>query len=148
HGLTPQQWANQNAEAFRAVFEKLEMTNDDFVRTSSERHKAKVTEYVAALLKSGDVYEGEYEGWYDAGQEEYVPENKAKETDYKSPVNGKPLVRKKEKNYFFRLEKYRQQVLDLIAAHPTFVQPDARRNEIVNRIKEAQDVPISRTGSG
>ncbi len=148
HGLTPQQWADRNAAAFREVFEKLEMTNDDFVRTSEDRHKKKVTEYVSALLKSGDVYQGEYEGWYDAGQEEYVPENKAKTGDYKSEVNGKPLVRKSEKNYFFKLKDYRQQVLDHIAANPTFVQPDARRNEIVNRIKEADDVPISRSGTG
>jgi len=147
HGKTPQQWADENAAAFREVFARLEMTHDDFVRTSEDRHKRKVTEYVAALLRSGDVYEGEYEGWYDAGQEEYVPENKAAETDYKSPVNGKPLVKKKEKNYFFKLKDYRQAVLDHIAANPTFVQPDARRNEIVNRIKEAEDVPISRSGT-
>lgn len=146
-GLSPQQWADQNAAAFRDVFQKLRMTHDDFVRTSEDRHKRKVTEYVAALLKSGDVYPGDYEGWYDAGQEEYVPENKAKESDYKSPVNGKPLIRKKEKNYFFRLSAYRQAILDHIAANPTFVQPDARRNEIVNRIREAEDVPISRTGT-
>jgi len=147
HGKTPQQWADENAAAFREVFARLEMTHDDFVRTSEDRHKRKVTEYVAALLRSGDVYEGEYEGWYDAGQEEYVPENKAAETGYKSPVNGKPLVKKKEKNYFFKLKDYRQAVLDHIAANPTFVQPDARRNEIVNRIKEAEDVPISRSGT-
>ncbi|MEM7627020.1 MAG: methionine--tRNA ligase [Planctomycetota bacterium] len=121
--------------------------NDDFVRTSSEQHKTKVTEYFTALLASGDVYAGEYEGWYDAGQEEYVPENKAKESDYKSPVNGKPLVRKSEKNYFFKLSAYREQLLAHFEAHPHFVQPDARRNEIINRIKEAQDIPISRTGS-
>ena len=147
HAMSPQQWADQNAAAFRETFETLEMTHDDFVRTSSEHHKAKVTEYVAALMKSGDVYQGEYEGWYDAGQEEYVPENKAKETDYKSPVNGKPLVKKVEKNYFFRLSAYREAVLDHIEKNPTFVQPDARRNEIVNRIKEAEDVPISRSGA-
>ncbi|MFN3167031.1 MAG: methionine--tRNA ligase [Phycisphaeraceae bacterium] len=152
HGLSAQQWADQNAAAFRETFKKLEMTHDDFVRTSSDRHKQKVTEYVAALLKSGDVYEGEYEGWYDAGQEEYVPENKAKESDYKSPVNGKPLVKKTEKNYFFKLEKYREDLLAFYAerdkAGKGYVQPEARKNEIVNRIKEANDIPISRTGSG
>ena len=146
-GVTPQQWADENAAEFRGTFDKLELTYDDFVRTSSEHHKQKVTEYVAALLASGDVYEGEYEGWYDAGQEEYVPENKAKESDYKSPVNGKPLIRKKEKNYFFALSKYQDAVLDHIDKHPTFVQPDARRNEVVNRIKDAEDVPISRSGT-
>lgn len=152
HGLSPQQWADQNAAAFRGTFEKLEMTNDDFVRTSSERHKAKVTEYVAALIASGDVYAGEYTGWYDAGQEEYVPENKAKQQDYKSDVNGKPLVKKAEKNYFFKLEKYREPLLAFYEqrdkAGRGYVQPEARKNEIVNRIKEANDIPISRSGSG
>ncbi|MEM9346496.1 MAG: methionine--tRNA ligase [Planctomycetota bacterium] len=152
NGLSPQAWADQNAAAFRETFEKLEMTNNDFVRTSSDRHKQKVTEYVAALLKSGDVYEGEYVGWYDAGQEEYVPENKAKETGYKSPVNGKPLVKKTEKNYFFRLGNYRDELLAFYSkrdeASKGYVQPEARKNEIVNRIKEANDIPISRTGSG
>ncbi|MEO0477292.1 MAG: class I tRNA ligase family protein, partial [Planctomycetota bacterium] len=152
NNLSPQEWADQNAAAFRGTFEKLEMTNDDFVRTSSDRHKQKVTEYVTALLKSGDVYEGEYVGWYDAGQEEYVPENKAKENDYKSEVTGKPLVKKSEKNYFFRLGNYRDELLAFYAkrdeASKSYVQPEARKNEIVNRIKEAQDVPVSRTGSG
>ncbi|MEM9752407.1 MAG: methionine--tRNA ligase [Planctomycetota bacterium] len=148
HGLTPQQWADQNAAAFRETFDKLDLQYDDFVRTSSDQHKAKVTEYVAALLKSGDVYAGEYSGWYDAGQEEYVPETKAAAQDFKSDVNGKPLVKKTEKNYFFKLSAYRDQLLEHFDKHPDFVQPDARRNEIVNRIKEAQDVPISRTGSG
>lgn len=147
-GLTPQQWADQNAAAFRDVFERLQMTHNDFVRTSEDRHKDKVTQYVAALLKSGDVYPGQYEGWYDAGQEEYVPDNKAKEFDYQSPVNGKPLIRKTEKNYFFRLSAYVPSLLDHFEKQPSFVQPDARRNEILNRIREAQDVPISRTGSG
>ncbi|MEM1107771.1 MAG: methionine--tRNA ligase [Planctomycetota bacterium] len=148
HGKTPQEWADINADQFRGTFEKLEMTNDDFVRTSSDHHKAKVTEYVKALIDSDDIYEGEYVGWYDAGQEEYVPENKAKELDYKSEVNGKPLVKKSEKNYFFRLSKYVPALLEHFEANPEFVQPTARKNEIINRIKEAKDVPISRTGSG
>src|SRR5690606_5030014 len=104
-----------------------------------------------------DVYPGQYEGWYDAGQEEYVPENKAKEYDYKSPVNGKPLIKKTEKNYFFKLSAYKDEVLKYLAgderprnqdgSYVFDVQPDARRNEIVNRIKDALDIPISRTGS-
>ena len=148
HGLTPQQWADQNADAFCQVFRGLEMTNDDFVRTSSDQHKKKVTEYVAALMESGDVYPGQYEGWYDAGQEEYVPENKAKANDYKSEVNGKPLVKKSETNYFFKLENYRDAVIEAIRSGRFDVQPEARKNEILNRLAEANDVPISRTGAG
>lgn len=148
-GLTPQQWADQNAAAFQETFQKLGISNDDFIRTSQDRHKTKVQQYVGELLKSGDVYLGEYEGWYDAGQEEYLPENKAKEYEFKSPINGKPLVRKKEKNYFFRLSKYAEPLLKKMEAEPKFVQPDARRNEVMNRIREGlNDVPISRTGAG
>ena len=100
-------------------------------------------------FESGDVYLGEYEGWYDAGQEEYVPENKATESDYKSPINGKPLVRKREKNYFFRLSSYGDALLEHIADHPEAVEPAARRNEVVGRIRDGlNDVPISRAGGG
>ena len=147
-GITPLQWADQNAAAFRDTFAKLGITNTDFVRTSEDRHKGKVTQYVTALLASGDVYAGEYEGWYDAGQEEYVTDAKAAEYDYKSPINGKPLVRKREKNYFFRLEKYRDAVAAAIRDDTLKVRPEARRNEVLNRLADARDVPISRTGSG
>lgn len=147
-GLTAQQWADQNAAAFQETFQKLGISNDDFIRTSQPRHKVKVQQYVRELLQSGDVYLGEYEGWYDTGQEEYVTENKAKEYDYKSPITGKPLVRRKEKNYFFRLSKYGDALLKLMAERPGFVQPEIRRNEVVQRIREGlNDVPISRTGS-
>ncbi len=148
HKLTPQQWAGQNAQAFQDTFAKLGISNDDFIRTTQERHKSKVQQYVGELLKTGDVYLGEYEGWYDAGQEEYLPENKAKESAYKSPINGKPLVRKREKNYFFRLSRYGDALLKTMETQPAFVQPAERRNEVMNRIREGlNDVPISRTGS-
>ncbi|MBI1337974.1 MAG: methionine--tRNA ligase [Phycisphaera sp.] len=147
-GLTPQQWADQNAQVFKETFKRLGISNNDFVRTSEDRHKNKVREYVAALVASGDVYPGQYEGWYDAGQEEYVTDAKAQEYQYKSPINGKPLVRKQETNYFFRLEKYRDAVIEAIQSERFTVQPEARKNEIVNRLAEARDVPISRSGTG
>ncbi len=160
-GLTPQQWADRNAAVFEETFRKLGITHNDFVRTSQDRHKTRVQEYLAALLKTGDVYEGTYEGWYDAGQEEYVTDSKAEEYGFKSPINGKPLVRKGEKNYFFRLESYRDDLLRLLDdEHPqgrlkredgSFlfdVQPTARKNEIISRIREMNDVPISRSGAG
>lgn len=151
--LTPQQWADQNADEFRETFRRLRLTNDDFIRTSEPRHVNRVQKYVQALLDTGDVYLGDYEGWYDAGQEEYIPESKAKQLEYKSPFNGKPLVRKTEKNYFFKLSAWRNELLALLEKGEavngcTFdVQPQARRNEIIQRIKDAEDVPISRTGS-
>ena len=145
-GLTAQQWADRNAKEFEDTFARLGMTCDDFIRTSQPRHVERVQRYVAELMDAGDVYLGQYEGWYDAGQEEYVPENKAKEWDYKSPFNGKPLVRKQEENYFFRLSAYEQPLLDLLASGEVFdVQPTARKNEVAARIREGlNDVPISR----
>lgn len=151
-GLTPQQWADQNAAEFRDTFVRLGITNNDFVRTTSARHKTLVEQYISALLTTGDVYAGQYEGWYDTGQEEYVPDSKAEEYGLVSPINGKPLVRKAERNYFFRLSAYREPLLRLLerddaAADGGFsVEPAARRNEIIARIREMDDVPISRSG--
>lgn len=149
HGVTAQQWADKNAQEFQDTFAKLGIRNDDFIRTSQDRHKQKVQQYVSELLQTGDVYLGEYEGWYDEGQEEYLPENKAKEYEFKSPFNGKPLVRKREKNYFFRLSQYADALLREMEQRPEFVRPDVRRNEVISRIREGlNDVPISRTGAG
>jgi methionyl-tRNA synthetase len=150
NGVTPIQWADRNAKAFEDTFTRLGMTHNDFIRTTQDRHKQRVQQYVKQLLDCGDVYLGEYEGWYDAGQEEYVPENRAKEYDFKSPINGKPLVRKAEKNYFFRLSAYADALLQLLGSGEVFdVKPTARKNEVIARIREGlNDVPISRTGSG
>lgn len=148
-GMTPQQWADTNAAVFEETFRKLGIANDDFIRTSQDRHKQKVLAYIEQLRQSGDVYEGEYEGWYDASQEEYVPENKAKDNDFKSPITGRPLVRKTEKNFFFALSRYQDRLLELLNSRPDFVQPDSRRNEVLGRLREGlHDVPISRTGTG
>ncbi|MEX2216599.1 MAG: methionine--tRNA ligase [Phycisphaeraceae bacterium] len=154
HGVSAQEWADKNAAAFENTFKRLGFTNNDFIRTSQTRHKELVRKYVKALLDSGDVYLGDYEGWYDAGQEEYVPENKAKENEYKSAISGRPLIRRKEKNYFFRLSSYREALLTLLEKGEavdgcTFeVQPSARKNEIIERIRTAEDIPISRDVAG
>ncbi len=150
NGVSPQEWADRNAKAFQDTFTRLGMSHDDFIRTTQDRHKDKVQDYFKQLLDCGDVYLGEYEGWYDAGQEEYIPENKAKEFGYKSPVNDQPLVRKAEKNYFFKLSAYGDSLLQLLGSGEVFdVRPTARKNEVVARIREGlNDVPISRTGSG
>lgn len=146
HGVTPQEWADRNAAAFEETFKRLDIRCSDFIRTTEARHKERVLRYVEQLLHTGDVYPGVYEGWYDAGQEEYVTDVKAKESGYKSPINGKPLVRKSETNYFFALSRYAEPLLALMEKHPTFVQPDARRNEVVSRIQSGlNDVPMSRT---
>ncbi len=148
-GLETREWADRNAAAFRDAFAAFGIENDDFIRTSEPRHIRFVEEVIAALEATGDVYLGQYEGWYDASQEEYVPEARAKEHDFCSPVTAKPLVRRTENNYFFKLSGYADAMLTHLETHPGFVQPAARRNEVEARIREGlDDVPISRTGGG
>jgi len=143
-GLTTMQWADQNSAAFQQVFRELNFTFDDFIRTTQERHKSKVAEYLAALVKTGDVAEGEYEGWYDVNAEAYVTETKAKETNYLAE-NGKPLVRRKERNFYFKLSKYQAWLEESITRGTLRIEPEARRNEVLGRLREGlQDVPITR----
>ena len=109
-GITPQALADENSAEFRKVMGLFGLTNDDFIRTTEPRHESQVKLFVERLLKTGDIYLGEFVGWYDEGQEEYVTETRAKELDYKSPISGKPLVRATEKNYYFRLSAYQQKL--------------------------------------
>jgi methionyl-tRNA synthetase len=147
--LAPLAWADRNAEIFLSVFGRYGISNDDFIRTTQTRHTERVQRWVGQLLETGDVYLGEYEGWYDAGEEEYVPDARAEEHGYKSPISGRDLVRKKEKNYFFKLSAWAGELLALLEERPTLVRPDARRNEVIGRIREGlNDVPLSRTGTG
>ena len=145
HGMTPIEWADRNAAAFQEAFRACDYTHDDFVRTTQDRHKTKVIEYINALLASGDIYLGEYTGWWDASQEEYLTETMAKESGFNSPVTGKPLVKRSEKNYFFRLSKYQARLKAHIDANPSFILPEARRNEVLGRLRDGlEDIPVSR----
>ncbi len=145
HGMTAIQWADRNAAEFAKAFTFINASNDDFIRTTQDRHKTRVIEYVSAMIKSGAIYPGTYEGWYDENQEEYLTETVAKDQDYKSSVTGKPLVRRSEKCYFFKLSAYQSRLEKHFADNPTFVQPDARRNEVLGRLRDGlNDVPISR----
>ncbi len=145
-GISPQQLADENAAEFQRVFTTLGLSNDDFIRTTQPRHVRQVGSFVKRLLETKAVYLGEFEGWYDEGQEEYYPESKARDLDYISPVNRKPLVRAKENNYYFRLSAYQKKLEDLYADEPGFVRPEARRNEMLAVLREGlQDVPVSRT---
>jgi methionyl-tRNA synthetase len=144
-GITPADLAYRNAEIFRSLWRELNVTNDDFIRTSEPRHKTAVQEIVRRLVESGDIYLGGYEGWYDEGQEEFVTENEAKKAEYKSVISGRPLVRYKEPSYFFKLSKWAPQVQAHIEANPQFIQPESRRNEVLSKLKMGvEDLSISR----
>lgn len=147
-GLSPQEWADRNAQAFRDAFTVLRCTHDDFIRTTEGRHKDKVPEYIRRLMDAGHVSKGDYTGWYDPSQEEYVTETTARENEFKSPVSGKPLVKRTEQNYFFRLSEFSDRLREHIEKHPEFILPEARRNEVLGRIRTGlQDVPVSRAAS-
>jgi methionine--tRNA ligase len=145
-GVTPQTLADTNAAEFRQIMESLALEFDDFIRTTEPRHCRQVETFVKTLQDAGAVYLGDFEGWYDEGQEEYYTETKAREHDYKSPISGKALVRATEQNYYFRLSAFQERLEKLYAERPDFVRPVARRNEMLGRLREGlQDVPMSRT---
>ena len=144
-GLTPMAWATRNADRFKAAFALMNFSNDDFVRTTEQRHTSRASAYIQRLVDSGDIELGDYEGWYDPSQEEYVTETVAKEHDFKSPVTGRPLDKRIEQNYFFRLDKYEAWLADEIASDRIRVLPEARKNEVLGRIRQGlQRVPVSR----
>ncbi len=145
-GTEPRVLADQMSAVFRSTFERYHVTNDDFIRTTEPRHARAVQEIIRRMLASDDIYLGEYEGWYDEGQEEFVTETDAKARDYKSAISGRPLVRYTEKTFFFRLTKYAPKVLEHINANPQFIQPESRRNEVVSKLSAGvNDLSISRT---
>ena len=145
-GIEPQALADENAAIFQEVMGLFNLSNDDFIRTTQPRHEEQVRTFVQRLHEQGDIYLGEFEGWYDEGQEEYHTETKAKELDYKSPISKKPLVRATETNYYFKLSAYQERLEKFFADNPDFVRPEARRNEILGRLREGLlDVPVTRT---
>jgi methionyl-tRNA synthetase len=145
-GVNPLQYCDEMEQVFRRTWAKLDLSFDDFIRTTEPRHRAGVTELAKRIYDAGDIYEGVYEGWYCVSCEEFKQE--------KDLVNGAcPLHATlkpewiREKNYFFRLSKYQQPLLDHFAAHPEFMLPDIRRNEILRLIEGGLiDVSVSRAG--
>ena len=144
-GTTPRQLADDVVVHFQDLWRDLNVSNDDFIRTTQDRHERRVQALVQTLVDRDEIYLGKYEGLYDEGQEEYVTESAARENDYKSPITGKPLVRYSEENWFFRLSKWVPTLIEYIEANPDFVQPTARRNEVLSKLKQGvEDLCISR----
>ena len=144
-GIDPAVLTDKIVMVFQNLWKELRITNDQFIRTTSVRHKEGVRKIVEQLVAKGDIYPGEYAGWYDEGQEEFVTETEAKANQYKSAVSGRPLVRYAEKSYFFRLSRYADRVRKHIEENPDFVQPQSRRNEVLSKLAAGvDDLSISR----
>ena len=145
-GLDPLAYCDRMEEIFQKTWRSLDLSYDDFIRTTQPRHKAAVTEMVQRIYDAGDIYEGVYEGWYCVGCEAFKPE--------KELVNGRcpehPQTEPqwiKEKNYFFRLSKYQKPLLEHFQTHPDFSEPDTRRNEQLRLLESGlDDISISRAG--
>ena len=144
-GVEPLAFCDGMEKTFRDVWARLDISFDDYIRTTEARHRTSVTTLVSRLADAGDVYEGFFEGWYCVSCEAFKTEKDLE--DGNCPVHRKPPQWIKEKNHFFRLSKYRQRLLDHYAAHPEFLEPEIRRNEMLRLLESGlDDISMSRTG--
>ncbi len=142
-GVTPQEHVDVYHLRFKELWEQLGVRYDHFVRTTDAQHKRFVAESMQELFARGEIYERKYEGWYSVGEERFFSDDEL--VDGKDPVSGNPVEWITERNYFFRMGKYKKQLLDHIERHPNFIQPDFRRNEVLGFLRnELQDLCISR----
>ncbi|MGH6924089.1 MAG: methionine--tRNA ligase [Propylenella sp.] len=146
-GLTIRDFAERNSARFRDMAKALNCSNDDFIRTSEERHHRASQELWRRMAASGDIYKGRYSGWYSVRDEAYYAE---KETELRDGVRygpqGTPVEWVEEESYFFRLSAYQDRLLALYEANPNFIGPRERRNEVVSFVKAGlNDLSISRT---
>ena len=143
-GLAPQEYVDRMAGTIQDVWRKLDISNDDFIRTTSERHVRTCQDLFRRVRENGDIYKGTYEGWYCVSCEAFRTAEEL--VDGCCPVHTTQRVEwLHEENYFFRLSRYQDRLLQHIEAHPEFIEPEIRRNEIVNFIKSGlQDFSVSR----
>ena len=144
-GLSPQAYCDKMAPIFIKLWKRLNISNDIFMRTTSDMHKRGAEKFLTALYDSGDVYKGSYEGHYCRPCERFVPEKEL--TDEKiCPIHKLPLEWLEEENYFFRLSKYQDRLLAHFHENPDFVYPAARRNELLSVLDSGlEDISISRS---
>lgn len=144
-GITPQQLCDEVVQNFQRLWKTLNISNDDFIRTTEPRHEKVVQEVFRRLIEQGDIYKGEYEGWYCVPCETYVPEAQIGEGNT-CPDCKRPLTKMTEETYFFKLSKYAEPLLKYYEEKPDAIMPKSRYNEIVSFIKSGlRDQSVSRT---
>ncbi len=144
-GVTPIEYTNKIVGMFQELWKELNITNDDFIRTTEERHYKVVQMLFQRAYDKGDIYKGKYEGWYCVPCESFWPENKLDE-NHICPDCGRPLQRVSEEAYFFKMSKYADQWMKYVEEHPDFIQPASRRNEMIQFVKSGlEDLCVSRT---
>ena len=144
-GKEPQAYVDEIADAAKKLWEMMDITNDDFIRTTEKRHEEMVEKIFAKFMENGDIYKGHYEGLYCTPCESYYTETQL--VDGKCPDCGREVKVVKEESYFFNMKKYADRLVEYYNANPEFILPESRKNEMVNNfIKPGlEDLSVSRT---
>ena len=149
-GITVRELADRNSDVFKRMAQVLNASNDDFIRTSEERHHRASQAIWEGMVAAGDIYKDTYAGWYSVRDEAYYQESETEVGDdgiRRGPApNHTPVEWVEEESYFFRLSAYQDRLLEHYEKHPDFMGPDARRNEIISFVKSGlKDLSMSRT---
>lgn len=147
-GITPRELGERNTQLFRAMCEKFNISNDDFIRTTEKRHYDSVAEIWRRMAAAGDIYLDSYSGWYSVRDEAYYAEDETtvREDGVRIGGQGTPVEWTEESTYFFRLSKYQEPLLAYYEANPDFILPIERRNEVVSFVKSGlKDLSVSRS---
>ena len=142
-GIEPIELADKVVERYHQLWRLLDISNDDFIRTTEQRHKTGVSEIIRRITEAGDIYKGEYEGWYSAGEEAFIPDSQVSEGH--DVETGYAVERLAEPSYFFRLSAFEDRLLEWYRSHPECIQPRSRYNEVVRFVESGlRDLSISR----
>ncbi len=144
-GVTPQQYVDDIVVGIKSLWKILDISYDKFIRTTDEEHVSAVQKIFKQLYDQGDIYKGEYEGWYCTPCESFWTETQL--VDGKCPDCGRPVEKAKDESYFLRTSKYADKLIEYIEAHDEFIQPSSRKNEMLNNFLRPglQDLCVSRT---
>jgi methionyl-tRNA synthetase len=146
-GKQPIEICDKYVIGFKVLNQRILISNDDYVRTTSARHKKLAREVWKRCAANDDVYLDTYKGWYNIREETFVTDNEAALSEYKDPTTGLPLKEVEEESYFFRMSKYHDRLVKHVEENPEFITPSTHRNVILNRLKSdaLRDLSISRT---
>ncbi|NNU77110.1 methionine--tRNA ligase [Clostridium estertheticum] len=144
-GVTPKEYVDKVVAGIQELWSMMDISYDKFIRTTDEYHKKAVQKLFKQLYDQGDIYKGAYEGWYCTPCESFWTETQA--VDGKCPDCGRPVEKAKEEAYFFKMSKYADKLIEYIETHPDFIQPESRKNEMINNFLKPglQDLCVSRT---
>lgn len=144
---SPKEYCDDMARQFQEVWRALEISYDDFIQTSAERHHAGCQQFIQKVYDNGHIYKGTYEGWYCEGCESFKTETEVREAGGLCPDHKVPPVRRSEPCYYFALSKFQDRLLKFYEEYPDFIQPETRKNEVLALVQAGlQDVNVTRVG--